>query len=136
MNAHDADGHEATPRAINTTGTDRLLADVVAVPPDQQAPGLAEAILQEARAPNSETRYHFAMRLGVIQGNAERLIALLERQAEEKAAPLAALTTMYDLVMDLLPGRGRMAEIYIDNTPGLRPRIDAARAAIAKGGAP
>jgi len=62
---------------------ERLHTDVMAVPPDQRALGLAEKILDQAvYKVNSADSGALRYQLGVIQGNAERLVALLERQAK------------------------------------------------------
>jgi len=66
-----------------TSGTEALLRDVIDLPSDQQALGLVEAIQDESSIQDGETAYQLAVRIGVIQGLAERLAVVLAKR--EKA---------------------------------------------------
>jgi hypothetical protein len=78
---------QATPQATEAP---------VAVPPDKDARRVVEAILAETRLTEWEQRErgaaHFLrIRLGIIQGDADRLKVLLERRDAEREALVTAL---------------------------------------------
>jgi hypothetical protein len=72
-------------------GTEALLRDVIAVPRDKDAKRLVEAIRAQACLDDNDVGL-LATRLGIIQGDAERLAVLLDERDAEREALRDSLT--------------------------------------------
>jgi hypothetical protein len=56
---------------------DGVLDDVLAVPPDRDLLAMVERIIEAAHVPPGTTSAQMVLRLGIVQGTAERLKAAL-----------------------------------------------------------
>jgi hypothetical protein len=109
----------------------------VACPPDQQVLGLVEAILAQAGAPcGGNSIYQLWTRLSVIQGTAERLLALLERRDEEREGLVAALGSAQVTLQNKDKARGTPDEQAVWDALAEAALVDIRKAiAAARGGA-
>jgi hypothetical protein len=64
---------QQTPTEMSDEALDRLHADVMAVPPDRDLLAMVNRIIEVADFPMGTTSGQMAIRLGIIQGTAERL---------------------------------------------------------------
>lgn len=102
----------------------------IAVPPDQQALGLVEAILNEACISPEYTKATLQFRLSVIQGTAERLAVLL---AAEREGLVTALERALPIVKDAPRAHDELGPMHYC-FQGTNPHevLDIVRAALAR----
>lgn len=100
------------PSGTNAAGEEALLRDVIEVPRDKDAKRLVEAILDEAHPDRdalvatwglSITTTILVSKLGIIQGNAERLAVLLDERDAAREELVTAAKALADAAWDDWP---------------------------------